>query len=328
MLLSLVNVQIGTWTSKGEERAGLANTGYSRAWGITVKKGDTAYMWAQWLAPVYSASLARISAVVRVQASGAMAAGASIDGIILRDLQLPDMAKHAYVLRPLPARARRLDGWLQGVRRELLGISTTTPAQQLWLRAHCKILLRQKTSTSHMHRLLENVELSAHKTQNAILGPQVIVRFASCAPPAPGAPLPQPSRPRAELTAEVGQMLAYVRIKQQASMTAFATQLTQLLQTVDGGSKGGGGGASQPGGLKLQSGLRVDIVVVGIDVLFRVQSRDLMSLKLQQGRVTLDRKAITRTSAPGDIRMHVSAMVQDIVLQDMRVSAASLAAMH
>lgn len=32
----------------------------------------------------------------------------------------------------------------------------------------------------------------------------------------------------AELNAEVGQMLVYVRIKQQASMTAFAKQLTQI----------------------------------------------------------------------------------------------------
>lgn len=32
----------------------------------------------------------------------------------------------------------------------------------------------------------------------------------------------------AELQAELGQMLACVRIKQQASMNAFATQLTQI----------------------------------------------------------------------------------------------------
>jgi hypothetical protein len=38
-----------------------------------------------------------------------------------------------------------------------------------------------------------------------------------------------PLRPAfAELSVEVGQMLAYVRLKQQASMTAFATQLTQI----------------------------------------------------------------------------------------------------
>lgn len=38
------------------------------------------------------------------------------------------------------------------------------------------------------------------------------------------------------------------------------------------------------------------VTVVGIDVLFRVQSRDLMSLKLEQGRVTVDQRAVTRIS--------------------------------
>ena len=45
----------------------------------------------------------------------------------------------------------------------------------------------------------------------------------------------------AEVTAEVGQMLAYVRIKQQASMTAFATQLSQITEAL--GGPGGEGGA-------------------------------------------------------------------------------------
>jgi hypothetical protein len=40
----------------------------------------------------------------------------------------------------------------------------------------------------------------------------------------------------------------------------------------------------------------VTVTVVGIDVLFRVQSRDLMSLKLEQGRVTVDQRAVTRVS--------------------------------
>ncbi len=38
------------------------------------------------------------------------------------------------------------------------------------------------------------------------------------------------------------------------------------------------------------------VTVVGIDVLFRVQSRDLMSLKLQQGKVLLEQRPITPAS--------------------------------
>ena len=44
--------------------------------------------------------------------------------------------------------------------------------------------------------------------------------------------------PSAELSAEVGQMLVYVRIKHQASMTAFATQLAQISSVLgNGGDK-------------------------------------------------------------------------------------------
>lgn len=41
---------------------------------------------------------------------------------------------------------------------------------------------------------------------------------------------------------------------------------------------------------------QVTITVVGIDVLFRVQSRDLMSIKLEQGRVAVDQRLVTRGS--------------------------------
>ena len=125
---------------------------------------------------------------------------------------------------------------------------------------------------------------------------------------------------------EVGQMLAYVRIKQQASMTAFAQQMTQIADMITPPS---GGAANTPSsssagtqrpGPSLQTGLRIDIVVVGIDVLFRVESRDLMALKLQNGVITVDRKAVTKNSGPKDIRLHMSASIQDIMIQDMRVS--------
>ena len=339
---------IGTWTSKGQGSAAGDPTRYSRAWGITVKRGDPAYLWAQWLAPVYGVSLAKIGAAFRYHPNGAVVAGASVDGVIVRDLQLPDGAKHAYVLRPLPARARRLNAWLQGIRRQLLGVVPVSKALVAWQGAYRTILLRQRTSLAHTNALLQDTNESALQLyKNLLLGPQLGVWYKSTPGAAGGggaAALGLP-KPHAELRVEVGQMLAYVRVKQQASMTAFAQQLTQIAAMITsdssssssngssssstGPSKSGQGltapaapsaaAAASRGGPSLQSGLRVDIVIVGVDVLFRVESRDLMALKLQQGVVTLDRKAVTTKSGPKDIKLHISASVQDIMVQDMRV---------
>lgn len=66
-----------------------------------------------------------------LQSNGCMSAGASVDGIIVRDLQLPETARHAYVLRPLPARARRLNAWHAVIRRALLGIQPISPGRRL-----------------------------------------------------------------------------------------------------------------------------------------------------------------------------------------------------
>lgn len=45
--------------------------------------------------------------------------------------QLPETARHAYVLRPLPARARRLNAWHAELRRIFLGIVPVSPARKL-----------------------------------------------------------------------------------------------------------------------------------------------------------------------------------------------------
>lgn len=200
---NLLPSQIGTWTPKhlghtpsgsGGDRHAL----YRRSWGITVNKRDPAFLWAQWLAPVYSVALANIEGAFKQevgrggvgicvgvcggcrgvtwglellalrcaalccagalwlvccrgwphggptltpllppQANGAMSAGAMVDGIIVRDLQLPEQARHAYVLRPLPARARRLNTWLNLVRRRLLGIVPVSRPRLLWVALAC-----------------------------------------------------------------------------------------------------------------------------------------------------------------------------------------------
>jgi hypothetical protein len=54
-----------------------------------------------------------------------------------------------------------------------------------------------------------------------LVGPQARLKFNST-------PATRFRPAAAELNAEVGQMLVYVRIKQQASMTAFTKQLTQI----------------------------------------------------------------------------------------------------
>ncbi|KAL4553401.1 hypothetical protein Ndes2526B_g03263 [Nannochloris sp. 'desiccata'] len=336
---------IGTWTSKGKNASATdASSRYSRAWGITVKKSDPAYLWAQWLAPVYGVSLARIEGALKFHPNGTIIAGASVDGMIVRDLQLPDGAKHAYVLRPLPARARRLNGWVQNIRRYLLGVTPISPARMMWNAALRKIMLRRRTSLAHTNALLENPKLAHHgiSAKSIVLGPQLAIWYKSTPPTAysdaAATTATGPPKPQAELRIEVGQMLAYVRVKQQASMTAFAQQLSQIAtmitsdtsmnrqtSTHHGGENVGGTGrnstqANSDDGPSLQSGLRVDVIVVGIDVLFRVESRDLMALKLQQGVITVDRKAVTTKSGPKDIRLHMSASVQDIMIQDMRAA--------
>ena len=56
--------------------------------------------------------------------------------------------------------------------------------------------------------------------------------------------------------------------------------------------------------LRLLLAVQVRVTVVGIDVLFRVQSRDLLSLKLQQGKVFVEQRPITPAS--GKYRGHSS----------------------
>eukprot|EP00887_Chlorella_sp_A99_P007742 scaffold20.g7742.t1 len=307
---------IGTWTPKSMQPA--PGGGYRRSWGITVKRGDPAYLWAQWLAPVYSVSMANVLTTYRRSSAGTICAASSIDGVIVRDLQLPEAARHAYVLRPLPARARRLNAWLTGRRRQLLGVVPASRGRMLWVRGMQAILMRRRTS----QLWCDELELAPGHTpgpfsfSGPLFGPQVRLSFAS----APGTRA-QPSS--SEVWVEVGQLLAYVRIKQQASMTAFATQISQITQSLipsDGGPKAPapGGGAAARARPRRQPSLLVHVTLVGIDLLFRVQSKDLMSIKLEQGRIAVEQRAITATSGPRDVSLHLAASVKDVVIQDLR----------
>lgn len=70
-LLSPTPPQIGTWTPKGSTRpahgSGGPTVSYRRAWGISVQRDDDAYLWARWLAPVYSVTVANIKTAMRLQ---------------------------------------------------------------------------------------------------------------------------------------------------------------------------------------------------------------------------------------------------------------------
>lgn len=67
--------QIGTWTPKGSSTRPAGSVGgpsvsYRRAWGISVQRDDDAYLWARWLAPVYSVTVANIKTALRLQVGG------------------------------------------------------------------------------------------------------------------------------------------------------------------------------------------------------------------------------------------------------------------
>lgn len=70
--------QIGTWTPKSSSTrggAGAPPVSYRRAWGISVKRDDDAYLWARWLAPVYAVTVANVKAALRMQVRGMATCG-------------------------------------------------------------------------------------------------------------------------------------------------------------------------------------------------------------------------------------------------------------
>jgi hypothetical protein len=70
--------QIGTWTPKSSSTrggGGAPPVSYRRAWGISVKRDDDAYVWARWLAPVYSVTVANVKAALRMQVGMGVATG-------------------------------------------------------------------------------------------------------------------------------------------------------------------------------------------------------------------------------------------------------------
>jgi hypothetical protein len=63
-----------------------------------------------------------------VQGTGEISAGLRIDGLMARDLTCAPTAKHAYILRPLPTRADRLQRFATTQRAAMLRYTTPSAA--------------------------------------------------------------------------------------------------------------------------------------------------------------------------------------------------------
>lgn len=267
-------------------------------------------------------------------------AGLSVDGIIVRDLQLPERAQHAYVLRPLPARARRTAQWLGAMRRRWLGIRTVPLARLRWFVAVQAAMLARQARLQQGQTacdLLNVAPVYAMALGGLQLGPGFgpQVRFEFRRPA-----VARGGRFSDEARVEVGQMLAYVRLKHQASIVVAAGQMAQIVAALSGRDRPGSvaegnnkawetlardgkhkkkkSSTPDPSQGHLSRGLRVTVDVVGFDLLFRVQSRDLLSLKMQAGRVVAEKRQ-TMEQLPSDVKLYLTASVQDIMVQDLRV---------
>lgn len=293
---------IGTWVvDKSKPRRSL------KTWGLTVKKNDPAFVWGQWLAPLYSVGISGLNFTMRKGELGSISMKANARGMIVRDLQLSELARHAYVLRPLPARAKRIFGSLVAVRREVVGVREPSIFVQHWRRAAAVLMLRQQVQvgTNKEIRYLPSLFDSELDT----CGAQFEVSYVS----GKGADGVE----TADLNVEVGQLLGYIRVKQNASLASFLSQVSR------GNGMSSESSASQvpPEGKAsgYQNGLKVIVNMAGVDLTGRLQSQDLFSLKVQEGCLALHQKPITKFSHPNDIRLHLAAKVENLILCDLRV---------
>lgn len=299
---------IGTWASKGTRRSG-TQTFVKKSWAISVERDDPAYIWGQWLAPLYGVSVSGLKLSMRKGDVSGLAVQGGMRAVIARDLQLSDLARHAFVLRPLPARAKRIFDRLGSLRREALGVTGVRKSSRMWKLAIAVALIRQAVNVGDlddsMTQLpsLDDVDLDS-------AGFQFKFDYDSGSPG---------SDERGRLAIDVGQLLAYIRVKQNASLAAF---LAQVPLSGMGDSKGTrkktAGDANKK--VSYQSGLKVVVNMVGLDLVGRFQSSDLVSLRLHQGYLSLDQLPVSRYSNPEDIKMHLSARVDNLTVFDLRAS--------
>ena len=301
---------IGTWANRGVKRG---NTFLARkSWGITVDKADPAYIWGQWLAPLYSLSISGLKTSLKNDMSG-LAVKGSVRAVIAKDLQLSDVARHAYVLRPLPVRASRVFDSATSIRREALGLVHVRKAIQLWRIGIAVSMMRQAVDIGESDELLTQLPSFDDASLDSA-GSQFKLNYNSGSRSGDG---------RARLDIDVGQMLAYIRIKQNASVNAFLGQVSgpggspDVDENQKAEKKQTGSSTKKQ---SYQKGLKVVVNMVGLDFTGRFQSEDLFSMRLQQGYLAVDQKPVSKYSNPEDIKMHMSAKVDNLMLCDLRAS--------
>ncbi len=71
-----------------------------------------------------------MSPFLLLQGTGRLRARLTMDGVLVRDLQLRPSSKFAFLLRPLPARAAQLDSYATSFRRRILRVIGTSKAKK------------------------------------------------------------------------------------------------------------------------------------------------------------------------------------------------------
>lgn len=84
-----------------------------------------------------------------LQGTGEISAGLLIDGLMARDLSCPSTAKHAFILRPLPTRAERLQQFASTQRAEMLRYTALRPAAQRYFIAPVQMCSYASTVNGH-----------------------------------------------------------------------------------------------------------------------------------------------------------------------------------
>lgn len=302
---------IGTWASRGGKRSG-TRTFMKKSWGISVERDDPAYIWGQWLAPLYGVSVSGLKLSMKQGDVSGLAVHGSMRAVIARDLQLSDMARHAYVLRPLPTRAKRIFDRLCSLRREALGVTTDRKTSQLWKLAIAVSLIRRAVNVGDVDDSMTQLP-SLDDADLDSSGSQFKFDYESGTPG---------TDERGRLAIDVGQLLAYVRVKQNASLAAFLGQVPvdRMGDPAKKKSRNKTTGEMNKKKVSYQSGLKVVVNMVGLDLVGRFQSSDLVSLRLHQGYLALDQQPVSRYSNPEDIKMHLSARVENLTVFDLRAN--------
>ena len=299
---------IGTWASRDTKRGG-ARAFMKKSWDISVERDDPAFIWGQWLAPLYGISVSGLKLSMRQGDVSGLAVQGSVRAVIARDLQLSELARHAYVLRPLPVRAKRVFERICSLRREALGVTQVRKSVQLWKLAIAVSLTRQAVNIGDLDDTMTQLP-SLDDTDLDSSGSQFKFDYDSGSPG---------TDERGSLVIDVGQLLAYIRVKQNASLAAFLGQVSAN-STVDSKKSRHKTPDAVNKKVLYQRGLKVVVNMVGLDVTGRFQSSDLVLVRLHQGYLALDQQPVSRYSNPGDMKMHLSAKVDNLMVFDLRAT--------